>query len=55
LADIPLLIAGMDPCFSCNDRMVTVRRGNHRNDPEVWSWEMLRNYGIEYYRKLAGN
>ena len=53
LADIPLLIAGMDPCFSCNDRMVTVCRGNHRDEPEVWSWEKLRNYGIEYYRKLG--
>jgi ech hydrogenase subunit E len=51
LADIPLLIAGMDPCFSCNDRMVMVRRNNHRDGPEVWSWEKLRNYGIEYYRK----
>lgn len=26
LADAPLLIAGMDPCFSCNDRMITVKR-----------------------------
>jgi NADH-quinone oxidoreductase subunit D len=24
LADIPMMIAGMDPCFSCNDRLVTV-------------------------------
>jgi ech hydrogenase subunit E len=26
LADAPLLIAGMDPCFSCNDRMITVKK-----------------------------
>jgi ech hydrogenase subunit E len=25
LADVPMLIAGMDPCFSCNDRTITVR------------------------------
>ena len=53
LADIPLLIAGMDPCFSCNDRMVVVRRNRQQDDPEVWTWEKLRNYGIEYYRKLG--
>jgi ech hydrogenase subunit E len=26
LADIPMLLVGVDPCFSCNDRMFTVRR-----------------------------
>jgi ech hydrogenase subunit E len=25
LADVPLIVAGIDPCFSCNDRMVSVR------------------------------
>ena len=25
LADVPLILAGIDPCFSCNDRMVIVR------------------------------
>ena len=52
LADIPLLIAGMDPCFSCNDRMVMLRRDNKETDTEVWTWEKLRNYGIDFYRKL---
>lgn len=48
LADIPLILAGIDPCFSCNDRMVVV------NDPHGearrWTWEQLRQYGIEFYR-----
>jgi NADH-quinone oxidoreductase subunit D len=26
LADVPLILSGIDPCFSCNDRMVRVRR-----------------------------
>jgi NADH-quinone oxidoreductase subunit D len=26
LADVPLILAGIDPCFSCNDRMVVLRR-----------------------------
>ena len=26
LADVPMILAGIDPCFSCNDRMLVVRR-----------------------------
>ena len=47
LADMPMILAGIDPCFSCNDRMVTVNRGNEMQD---WSWEDLRKYGIAYYK-----
>jgi ech hydrogenase subunit E len=43
LADVPLLIAGMDPCFSCNDRMVTIRK---KDGSKVMSWSELREYGI---------
>ncbi len=46
LADVPMLIAGMDPCFSCNDRMVTVRR---KNDSNTMTWSELREYGIKKY------
>ena len=35
------------PCFSCNDRLVTIRR---RHDSDTWTWARLRQYGIEYYR-----
>lgn len=45
LADVPMLIAGMDPCFSCNDRLVTVSGSAGR---KTWSWKQLREYGIEY-------
>ncbi len=47
LADIPMMIAGMDPCFSCNDRLVTVVRPN---ESHTWSWRELRDYGIEHYK-----
>jgi len=47
LADMPMMLAGIDPCFSCNDRSVTVRKGG---ESQVWSWEELRRYGIEYYK-----
>ena len=47
LADIPVILAGIDPCFSCNDRSVLVdRRGKKAC---IWTWEELRQYGIRYY------
>jgi Ni,Fe-hydrogenase III large subunit/Ni,Fe-hydrogenase III component G len=48
LADVPMILAGVDPCFSCNDRMVRIRTGD--SEQRDWSWEELRRYGIEYYR-----
>jgi len=45
LADMPMLLAGIDPCFSCNDRMVVL------NGEKTMTWEQLRRYGIEYYQK----
>ena len=47
LADMPMILAGIDPCFSCNDRMVLIR---NQNEPVVWTWDQLRQYGIEYYK-----
>ncbi len=47
LADMPMILAGIDPCFSCNDRMVTVTDQSNSNQ---MSWEALRQYGIEYYK-----
>jgi NADH-quinone oxidoreductase subunit D len=43
-----MILAGVDPCFSCNDRMVGIRRGSAGR--QIWTWEDLRQYGIEYYR-----
>ncbi len=48
LADMPMILAGIDPCFSCNDRAVLVRQGDNGDS---WTWEQLRQYGIEYYRR----
>ena len=47
LADMPMILAGIDPCFSCNDRMVVIKESS---DSKVWGWEQLRQYGIEYYK-----
>lgn len=46
LADAPIVIAAIDPCFSCTDRMVKVLR---KENAERFDWEGLRNYGIEWY------
>jgi ech hydrogenase subunit E len=46
LADIPMIMAGIDPCFSCNDRSLTLRRAG---DTTRWTWEDLRLHGIRHY------
>ncbi len=47
LADLPMILAGIDPCFSCNDRVTVI---NHQHGSRnQWSWQELRKYGIEYY------
>jgi NADH-quinone oxidoreductase subunit D len=48
LADVPITLAAIDPCFSCTDRMIAVA------DPasgrrETLSWEALRQHGIRWY------
>lgn len=48
LADMPMILAGIDPCFSCNDRSLIIRRSS--SAAELWSWEELRRHGIEAYR-----
>lgn len=50
LADVPMVLIGIDPCFSCNDRMTVVDNEGSR---DVWDGEKLRQYGIEYYQKRS--
>jgi ech hydrogenase subunit E len=52
LADMPMMLVGIDPCFSCNDRSFTIRSAAQApGEAKHWSWEDLRRYGIEYYKK----
>jgi len=53
VADIPIAIASIDPCFSCTDRMAIVLR-DRRNGTRVTTWEELRRYGIDWYGKNKG-
>ncbi|MDD5156157.1 MAG: nickel-dependent hydrogenase large subunit [Candidatus Omnitrophica bacterium] len=50
LADMPIVVAAIDPCFSCTDRLIAV------NDPErktknTVAWEAIRLKGIEWYKR----
>jgi len=48
LADVPVVLTGMDPCFGCMDRISVVDVDKSKQ----WTvgGEELRRYGIEYYR-----
>jgi len=48
LADVPITIAAIDPCYSCTDRAVVIRSGN---DTDVMDWMGLREYSINWYKK----
>lgn len=50
LADMPMLLVGIDPCFSCNDRLVLVKDQNQTQSGKTWTWEDLRIHGIERYK-----
>ncbi|MDP4108842.1 MAG: nickel-dependent hydrogenase large subunit [Bacillota bacterium] len=50
LADVPIVIAAIDPCFSCTDRMVKVtdlKTGGEKK----FDWDGLRRYSIDFYAK----
>jgi NADH-quinone oxidoreductase subunit D len=52
LADVPIIIAAIDPCFSCTDRAIRVNDAH--GDSRVTTWRELRAQGIEWYRREAG-
>ncbi len=49
LADLPIVIAAIDPCFSCTDRMIGVT-DTKTNNGSVMKWGDIHKYGIEWYR-----
>ncbi len=50
LADMPITVAAIDPCFSCTDRAIEIYDENG-NPNDVRTWEAVREYGIRYYQK----
>jgi NADH-quinone oxidoreductase subunit D len=50
LADVPVIIAAIDPCFSCTDRMVRVTNASS-GEQQMFDWDGLRRYSIDWYKK----
>jgi NADH-quinone oxidoreductase subunit D len=50
LADLPIVIAAIDPCFSCTDRLTGIKYKGKRKK-SVLRWEELHSYSIQYYRE----
>ncbi|MCE1248506.1 MAG: nickel-dependent hydrogenase large subunit [Firmicutes bacterium] len=49
LADVPIVIAAIDPCFSCTDRMAV--RNIRGGATEMHNPGSLRNFSIDWYRR----
>ncbi|WP_428898551.1 NADH-quinone oxidoreductase subunit D [Parelusimicrobium proximum] len=47
LADAALIIAAIDPCFSCTDRATIIRPDNK----SIMTWKDIRQHGIEFYKR----
>jgi len=47
IADVPVVLTAIDPCFGCMDR--TSFLDIETNREWTWSGEQLRQYGINYY------
>jgi len=50
LADMPIVIAAIDPCFSCTDRLISVK-DTDGGDKNIMTWPALHSSSIEWYRK----
>ena len=50
LADLPIIVAAIDPCFSCTDRTISIKDRRTKKTRKM-DWPALRKYGIDWYRK----
>ncbi|MFA6132669.1 MAG: nickel-dependent hydrogenase large subunit [Phycisphaerae bacterium] len=48
LADMAIVVAAIDPCFSCTDRLISVAGAGGR---DIMTWDQVRAHGIEWYRR----
>jgi NADH-quinone oxidoreductase subunit D len=48
LADVPITIAAIDPCYSCTDRGTIVKSESGIREMD---WRAMRQYGIDWYKK----
>ncbi len=54
LADVPIVIAAIDPCFSCTDRMLVKLNEAGEKKSSMIDWKTLRAYGIDWYKQNKG-
>lgn len=47
LADVPITITAIDPCYSCTDRAIVI---DSESRAEVMDWQSLRQYSIDWYK-----
>lgn len=52
VADVPIALASIDPCFCCTDRVTVVDEG--RGKKEVWTLDRLRRYAEDWHRHRHG-
>ncbi len=50
LADLPIIVAAIDPCFSCTDRVISVEKRD-KGKKEFMDWKTLRQYSIDWYKR----
>jgi membrane-bound hydrogenase subunit alpha len=50
LADMPIVIAAIDPCFSCTDRLISVRDSDNKTQ-NTMTWPSLHSYSVEWHRR----
>jgi NADH-quinone oxidoreductase subunit D len=49
LADVPIVVAAIDPCFSCTDRTVSVVDIKSGQEG-IMDWQTLRQYSNDWYQ-----
>ena len=50
LADVPIIIAAIDPCYSCTDRAIDLSDGDGN---ETLTWDALRRRSVAHYKSLG--
>jgi NADH-quinone oxidoreductase subunit D len=50
LADMPIVVAAIDPCFSCTDRLIALNDVDSKAKNTV-TWETIRLKGIQWYKE----
>ena len=53
-ADVPIVVAAIDPCFSCTDRMIVATNDLLSEKENRMTWKALREFSIDWYKKNKG-